>query len=137
MQINRWKNNTVRKVLSQMVKYSVLTTDKELISQNIRILEWLKKGIKVICFSDSAVIDDFDGSYKKFSSAKLFEIYPIEAGFPNITIYDGMMDEDQQNVLRTLTKKSTDFNLEQYLAEHSEPNKSHIIEASAGTGKKK
>ncbi|MBL0387272.1 UvrD-helicase domain-containing protein [Tumebacillus sp. ITR2] len=100
------------------------------------IVELLRKGIKVYILSSvsghswSTATDLYEGEL-------LFQ-YEFETPLnssESITIIDGIMTEDDKERLIELAYNFPDFNLEQYLVEHSPADKHLAVMAGAGTGK--
>lgn len=86
--------------------------------------------------------DTSDSSLPRFDNATSFAAFhctlsvlthPI-TGIPSFCIRNGIMDDSQKKTLEVLAENSQ-FNVEQYLVEHSNPSKNIVIRAGAGTGK--
>jgi DNA helicase II / ATP-dependent DNA helicase PcrA len=121
-----------------LFKYSVLTTDVDMIVRHEEILDFLAMGMKVIIFADQSLLNTYKEdtkTYSVFINIRLLQLYEIDRSVPTVTIYDGVITDSQRVNLEVISSSNIQFNLEQYLIEHAPPEKSLTIEASAGTGK--
>lgn len=117
------------------VKYSVLSSDRELTTDKARILNYLSQGIKVILFGTRKDMSFPKSDFLKYADIRLLQFYAVGEDCPSVTIYDGYMNSDEFNVITALSNDAGGFNLEQYVIEHHAADNNMIVEAGAGTGK--
>lgn len=118
-----------------MVRYSLLTSDSNIITNTGAICALLKQGIKVLVFGAPSSIDPLIKGNEKYQKARLLQVYPIQAEYPVITIKDGRITDSEKISLEQLSTLAPSFNYEQYLIEHADAYNSLFVEAGAGTGK--
>ena len=61
-------------------------------------------------------------------------VEPLSCVTNSFVVFDGQVPEDKKSILDKISGVSQ-FNVEQYLVEHANPEKNIIIKAGAGTGK--
>lgn len=116
-------------------KYSVLSTDRRLISSTEEIEYYLSKGIKVVLFGTDSWFGNLESLFKKYVNVRLLQLYTMDSGCSALTIYDGIMTEEERVRLNNISSAAPEFNLEQYVIEHYNAQENMIVEAGAGTGK--
>jgi len=118
-------------------KYSVLTTDREIYGDNERLQSLLGKGVKVIVFCEEGMREQVEDGDEKvdFLKDRLLQVYTVSGDLPELTVMDGQMDEEEEEILEELSSRIPDFNHEQYVIEHAVEDEDIIVEAGAGTGK--
>lgn len=117
------------------IKYSLLTSDNEIIKDDKIINDMLSEGRKVILFSDKATCDLIGDRHEKYKKVRLLQPYVVNENMPKVTFIDGELIEGSEEDLDSIADVATTFNLEQYRTEHAPINENIIVEASAGTGK--
>ncbi len=117
------------------IKYSLLTSDEEIIKDSDMIDELLKLGRKVIFFADETTCNSFANKYLKYKKAMLLQPYAVSETVPKVTLIDGELIVGKESELDLIADKASTFNLEQYRTEHAPIDENIIVEASAGTGK--
>lgn len=118
-----------------MVRYSLLTSDSNIITNTGAIDALLKQGIKVLVFGAPTAISALVTKHENYQKARLLQVYPIHAEHPVVTIKDGQFTDSEKISLEKLSALAPTFNYEQYLIEHADANNSLFVEAGAGTGK--
>ena len=118
-----------------MVRYSLLTSDSNIITNTGAIGALLKQGIKVLVFGAPSSIDPLIKGNERYQKARLLQTYPIQEDIPAITIKDGQFTTDTKTSLERISALAPSFNYEQYLIEHADAYNSLFVEAGAGTGK--
>lgn len=119
-----------------MVRYSILSNDIKILTDDSFITEHLKNGIKLIFICDKNQAQDLRVAYEKYLIAGLLHLH-INTGIamPIITIEDGCFENVSKCDFDMLCKYTPTFNSEQYAIEHAPYDKDIIVKAGAGTGK--
>ena len=118
-----------------MTTYSLLTSNRQALSDKGAMEALLKQGIKVLAFGLQADLDTLIHGNERYLNARLLQTYPIQGTYPDVTIQDGKNIAAFQDQLEQLSSLAPSFNLEQYLIEHADAYNSLLVEAGAGTGK--
>jgi ATP-dependent exoDNAse (exonuclease V) beta subunit len=118
-----------------MIKYSLLTSDSNIISNKDFIDALLKQGIKVLAFGAPDDMRILATNNERYQTARSLQTYPILHGCPVLTLNDGQDANNNIAALEKLAALAPSFNLEQYLIEHADAYNSLLVEAGAGTGK--
>lgn len=102
---------------------------------NLRSLKRNRDNIELL-FDDKEThiptLPDISNNFLGFNCS--FSVVSSQIKIPSFCIKNGEFDSQQDQWLKTLEKISQ-FNREQYLVEHTSPDKNIVIRAGAGTGK--
>lgn len=119
-----------------MSPYSAIVFHQDIDESIISFIKTeLNRGIKVYFFTYDPIEKIIDDIFFKEVLNQLFYVYEVrytEALDNDFIYYD---HEISKHTLELLTKHSPNFNLQQYLVEHSPLNENIIVSAGAGTGK--
>lgn len=118
-----------------MIQYSLLTSDRTILADREGIQGLLRQGIKVIAFGAVSDLERLSTGAEKYRDARLLQLYTVQKKIPAFTIEDGKLDRDTRRALENASRAAPEFNCEQYLIEHADPDNSILAEAGAGTGK--
>lgn len=121
-------------------KHSLLAvynqTEIEIIASSLAAL--LKKGVKVLLFTDAAA-EQIPKVLTGFQSSRLFQQYKVPSGtsqqLSGLFIVDGNIQDNKQLFFSQIAQECPEFNEEQYAVEHAPPESHLCVEAGAGTGK--
>ncbi|MCR4601598.1 MAG: UvrD-helicase domain-containing protein [Clostridia bacterium] len=116
--------------VGEKAKYSVLIATEEIEEKAIE--KMLLTGLKVIVFCSENREKTLRNFFREFSDAGFLSVYKNQNHIEVVYVDGKNLDEE---VLATLEKGDTRFNLEQYLVEHEDKSRNLIVEAGAGTGK--
>ncbi len=118
--------------MSSVPRYSIMIAGHDYSSMAEDVDSFLKSGIKVIWFGSRLDNQEIVGRYPDFEKAHLIQTYDYDEDIV-LMVADGNVI-GYESELEELSLAIPDFNLEQYLVEHSR-DKHITVRASAGTGK--
>lgn len=93
------------------------------------------ENIEIIFDSSANKPAEFKGnSFVTFNCSLSVLVEPLSCVTNSFVVFDGQVPKDKKSILEMISSASQ-FNVEQYLVEHANPEKNIIIKAGAGTGK--
>ncbi|WP_342554224.1 ATP-dependent helicase [Paenibacillus sp. FSL R7-0652] len=102
------------------------------------LVELLRKGIKILLFTDTEVVR-IPKELTTFQSSRLFQHYKVSERtsqrLSGLFITDGSIQSEKQLLFSQISRECPEFNEEQYAVEHAPPESHLCVEAGAGTGK--